>query len=97
MFQQKTGRFLAGFLISAGFLFPLRANAQWAQITVFVDEGRHDFNGHVFISLTDGTRPPLYYGFYSKNKALAPAALGEGEVRDDSGAGWDVKRVYNSL
>jgi len=71
------------------------ASAQWAQITVFVEEGRHSSNGHVFISLTDGARPPLYYGFYSKNKALAPAALGDGEVRDDSGTDWDVKRVYN--
>ena len=70
------------------------ARAQGHEIAVYVDEGRHTLNGHVFISLSDGVRT-TYYGFYSKNKALAPALLGGGEVRDDSATEWDVKRVYN--
>jgi len=71
------------------------ARAQEPQITVFVEEGRHSLNGHVFISLSDGVRPPSYCGFYSKNKALALISKGGGEVRDDSATDWDVKRVYN--
>jgi len=70
------------------------ARAQGHQITVFVEEGRHSLNGHVFISLSDGVNTK-YYGFYSENKALAPAILGGGEVRDDSETDWDVKRIYN--
>lgn len=92
---KHTSRFIVkGLLVLLSALAVPAARAQGHQIAVLVEEGRHSLNGHVFVSLSDGVKT-FYYGFYSKSKALAPAALGGGEIRDDSTTDWDVKRVYN--
>jgi hypothetical protein len=68
------------------------------QITIYVDEGRGQRNGHVFFGLTAG-QTTVYAGWHSVNKALAPLALGGGEVRNDksliNSCKWDVKKTYN--
>lgn len=75
-------------------------NSSYYQLTIYVDEGDWpgDLNGHVFFGLTAGDTT-VYRGWHSKNKLLAPLALGGGEVRDDSPlideCKWDVRKTYS--
>ncbi len=63
-------------------------------MTIFVDEGHGELNGHVFVCLSDGTNS-IYRGFYSKHRSVtALAGLDSGEVRDDAHHYWDVKKPY---
>ncbi|HWS86640.1 MAG TPA: hypothetical protein VN282_06735 [Pyrinomonadaceae bacterium] len=70
------------------------------KLTIFVDEGRGELNGHVFVGLTAG-ETTVYAGFYAKDKSWGKPLLkkGGGEVRNDaeraSGCEWDVKQTYN--
>src|SRR5207249_4208002 len=93
-----------GLLAPLGFAQPRRAVGDGPlkyTLTIYVDEGRGDLSGHVFVDLSDG-KNHLFRGFYA-NEAVtdvftkAPALIGAagGEVRDDSGHRWNVKRTYN--
>jgi hypothetical protein len=67
------------------------------QLTIYVDEGRGELNGHVFFGLSDG-RTTIYQGWHSLEKLLAPLALGGGQVWNDgplAECGWDVKKTYD--
>jgi hypothetical protein len=67
------------------------------QLTIYVDEGHGELNGHVFFGLTGGDST-VFAGWYSHDKTLAPLAKGGGEIRDDSSlvysCDWDIKKRY---
>src|SRR6266478_3480727 len=70
-------------------------------LTIYVDEGHSDVVGHVFVELSDG-KNVLYRGFHPEQartdtfgRVIAPLGLGGGEVQDDRGHHWDVRRSYN--
>lgn len=67
------------------------------QLTIYVDEGHGELNGHVFFGLTAGDST-VYAGWHSQNKTLALIADGGGAIKDDSSlvynCEWDVKKTY---
>ena len=70
-------------------------------LTIFVDKGAGELNGHVFVKLSDG-KNNLYRGFYANEavtdefgKATAAVRVGGGQIRDDANHTWDVSRTYN--
>jgi len=70
-------------------------------LTIFVDKGEGELNGHVFVKLSDG-KNNLYFGFHANEavtdefgKATAAVRLGGGEIRDDAKLRRDVSRTYN--
>ena len=70
-------------------------------LTIFVDKGEGELNGHVFVKLSDG-KNNLYRGFHANEavtdefgKATAAVRLGGGQIRDDRNLPWDVSRTYN--
>ncbi len=75
-------------------------NSSDYQLTIYVDEGdwSGELNGHVFFGLT-ASNTTVYRGWHSKNKLLAPLALGGGEVKDDSPlideCKWDIRKTYD--
>jgi len=80
-------------LFGASLLSHLAVRADGGRaLTLYVDGSSYP-TGHVFLSLSDnsGTK---FYGFHSIRKALAPARMGSGEVRDDSGEKWEVRKEY---
>lgn len=69
------------------------------QITIYVDEGRGQRNGHVFFGLSNGQNTS-YFGWHPTKRGVgALLALNGGEIRNDSNlvssCKWDVKKTYN--
>jgi hypothetical protein len=69
------------------------------RLTIYVDEGKDQLNGHVFVAVENGALTKVS-GFYPQKKgAGALAGLNGGEVRGDwqkiDKGEWDVKRTYN--
>lgn len=66
-------------------------------LTIYVDEGFGERNGHVFVGLTAG-QTTVYGGWYSENKAFDAIWGGNGGViKNDqplAACGWDVKKTY---
>jgi hypothetical protein len=85
--------FLVGLLWISAAQSPLFAQGGNYSLTIFVEEGAGELNGHVFLSISDGNKNEVL-GFYSKNKLLAVASMGGGEIRDDSKTNWDVRKTY---
>lgn len=79
-------------IVSAG-----NAYCSGYRLTIYVDEGHGEINGHVFFGLTAGDST-VYAGWHSQNKALALIADGGGAIKDDSSlvynCEWDVKKTY---
>jgi hypothetical protein len=91
---------LLGWALSAGLSAPSAAQPASYTLTIYVDEGRGQIAGHVFVQLSDGHNN-LYRGFYPKEavtdpfgRITGPLGVAGGEIRDDAHHHWDVKDTF---
>lgn len=101
--SNRCGGFLALCLVAFALGGPDRVLSQRGgafpyRLTIYVDEGHGELNGHVFFGLSDG-QTTVFRGWHCWTKTAAClVGLNGGEVRDDSSLaddGWNVKRTYN--